>query len=100
MKVYKNGVYNGLVFAETIMSPTNAQLRLRIEGPTFSIRNANNGSLLTGFLAVGPDGLTNVQAFPPALPDPEPPSGDVPEPATLAMLLFGLASIGMLRRRS
>lgn len=87
---YKNGVYNGLFFVDDFSSPNGTQLRFSVQGSAFSLyRTSDNQNLLTGYLNIGRNGLTNIQAF----------TAPVPEPETYAMMMLGLGLVGAIARR-
>lgn len=83
---YKNGVFNGIFFAEGFNSPNGTPLLFNAQGPTFSLkRTSDGGTLFTGFIDTT-TGLTNIQDFPPAT--------SVPEAETYALILAGLLLLG------
>jgi hypothetical protein len=89
---YRNGVYNGIFFAEDFDSPNATELMFSLQGGSFSLMRAADSALMfSGFLTVGANGLTNVQDFSPAVA--------IPEPQTYAMLLAGLGLLGFAARR-
>ena len=90
---YNNSVYNGIFFAQAFLSPNGTPLLLNMQGGTFQLRlqSSTTATLFNGFLNVGANGLTNVQAFDPA--------SLVPEPETYALMLGGLGLLGFVARR-
>lgn len=88
---YRNGNYNGFFFAEDFTSPSQALLRLNVQGPSFSlIRLSDRTTLFSG--TIGAD-LTNLQPYDPANP------GSVPDPTPLALLAAGMVGLGLRRRK-
>jgi hypothetical protein len=89
---YNNGVFNGFFFVDDFSSPNATPLELSIQGGTFSLyRTSDFANLLTGFINIGANGLTNVQDFTP--------TSNVPEPETYAMMLMGLCMMGFVALR-
>ncbi len=87
---YSNGVFNGFFFVDDFLSPNGTGLELNVQGGVFNLyRTSDNKDLLTGFINVGANGLTNIQSFTPAVPEPE----------TYAMMLLGLSLVGAIARR-
>lgn len=78
---YKNGLFNGVFFAESFNSPNGTALFLNMQGPTFSLRQTSSTgpTLLNGFIDTSA-GLMNVHDFVSA----------VPEPQTYALMLTGI----------
>ena len=78
---YKNGLFNGIFFAESFSSPNGTALFLNMQGPTFSLRQTGSTGpvLLNGFINTSA-GLLNVQDYVTA----------VPEPRTYALFIAGI----------
>jgi hypothetical protein len=88
---YKNGLFNGVFFAEDFNSPNGTPLELNVQGGTFSlIRLSDRGLLFSGFINTAA-GLQNVQDYV---------TSAVPEPRTYALIIAGillLAFTGLVR---
>jgi hypothetical protein len=88
---YKNGLFNGIFFAENFNSPNGTSLLLNVQGGTITLKHAfDTGLLFTGFINTSA-GLMNVQDYV---------TTAIPEPQTYALILAGillLAFTGLVR---
>lgn len=88
------GQFNGFAFAESFSVGADAFL-FRMQGRDFTIRDgANTRTLVSGRINVGNDNLTNSALFVPG----QQPSGEAPEPGSIALIGLGLLAIAGLRR--
>jgi hypothetical protein len=91
MQFNPDGHFNGFAFAETFSIGADV-FQFRMQGNTFSIKNGAT-TLASGRINVGDDALTDRAAFPGTQP-----SGEAPEPGSIALTGLGLFALAGLRR--
>lgn len=94
MQFNQSGQFNGFAFADNF-SIGATLYNFRMQGNTFSIKSGS-ANLVTGQVTVGDAFLTNRALF---VPGGEQPSGQAPEPGSIALTGLGLFALAGLRRR-
>jgi hypothetical protein len=96
---FQNGVFNGFFFVKDFVV-NGKTYELNMQGASWTMNWLKNNSssqlVASGYLNVGNQGLTNQTYF-----DPIPaqlPSGTVPEPTVLALVMIGALGIFMVPR--
>lgn len=92
MQFNAGGQFNGFAFAETFSIGADV-FQFRMQGNSFSIKNGND-TLASGRINVGDGFLTNRSEFVPGTQ----PSGEAPEPGSIALTGLGLFALAGLRR--
>ena len=97
---FKNGVFNGFFFVDNFTDNGKA-FELNIQGSSWTINGWKNDSYsdlaASGYLTAGKNGLTNEVLFEPVHQSVE--VTTVPEPTTVALVIFGVWGLIMARRR-
>lgn len=96
---FKDGVFSGFYFVKDFVV-NGKTYELNMQGANWTMNwlksNSSSDLVASGYLNVGNQGLTNQTYFDPA--PAQLPSGTVPEPSVLALVMIGALSIFMARR--
>ena len=97
---FNNGVFNGFFLVENFLYNDNP-FQLSIQGGSWTIKGWKTNSYAdlaaSGYLNIGNNGLTNQALFDPSGAPAE--VNAVPEPTTIALIIFGVWGLIMARRR-
>jgi hypothetical protein len=97
---FNNGVFNGFFLVENFLYNGNP-FQLSIQGGSWTIKGWKTNSYAdlaaSGYLNTGNNGLTNKALFDPSGAPVE--VNAVPEPTTIALIVFGVWGLIMARRR-
>lgn len=97
---FKNGVFNGFFLVDDFVF-NNKSYELSIQGGTWTINSQKDGFYselaASGYINIGAGGLTHQAVYDPA--PPQLPVTTIPEPTTVALILFGIWGIFMNRQR-
>ena len=97
---FNNGVFNGFFLVENFLYNENP-FQLSIQGGSWTIKGWKTNSYAdlaaSGYLNTGNNGLANKALFDPSAAPAE--VNAVPEPTTIALIVFGVWGLIMARRR-